>query len=252
MVDERTLDLIHAELDDELDPAARAELERRLDAAADARRMREDLRRISEALGRMVPAEPPLTLRATVLGGIRPVAPARRDRSRILRHGWALAAGIVIGAIGAFGFEPIHTERPRFDPRELAGTIAFPAAESARTTGPVLSIATPELRGTVALQTADRIWVLTFDLDSAAPVSVQARFDASGLRFQGFAPADADATSLTTEPGSVSFVNRGPQRFALFFAPDAGGPIRLRFEASGRVLHEASLQIPAAVPGRDP
>lgn len=255
MVDERTLELIHAELDDELDAGAQAELERRLEATPDARGMREELQRISQALGRIAPAEPPLALRSAVLGAIRPVVRARPARLPVRHRGWALAAGMAIGALGMLlmlGIETLHPEPSELNPRMLAGTIAEHAPEAARITAPTLRIASPELRGSVTLQTADDVYVVYFDLDSATPVTVQADFDAPGLRFLGFAPGDAVETSLTTTPGSVAFVNRGTQQSALFFAPEAGGPIRLRFEASGRTMREDTIEIPAAAPGREP
>lgn len=251
MLDPRTLELIHAELDGELDPAAAAELDRRLEAA-DARRMREDLQRVARALERMVPAEPPLTLRNSVLNGIRPLARPAPTRARILRHGWSIAAGIGVGAIGTLALLELDSPgagQPRFDPGELAGAIAHQAFDPIPAIEPALRLATTELHGTVTVQAADRLRVLSFELDSPAPVSVQAHFEPVAFRFLGFVPGDGDATSLSTSPGSVAIVNHGSQRFALFFRPDAGGPIRLRFEAGGRVLHEASLAMPASVPG---
>jgi RNA polymerase sigma factor (sigma-70 family) len=59
-IDPRTLELIHAELDDELDPAAREELFARLAADAEAREARDQMQRMAQSLARLAPVEPPV------------------------------------------------------------------------------------------------------------------------------------------------------------------------------------------------
>ncbi|HVF34191.1 MAG TPA: hypothetical protein VND91_02590, partial [Candidatus Saccharimonadia bacterium] len=166
MLGQRTLELIQAEIDRELDPAASAELEQSLEAA-DAREMRDDLQRITQALERMVPAEPPLTLRNAVLNGIRPIVRTAPYRGHILRHGWSIAAGIVVGAIGTLALLELDspgTGQSRFDPGELAGAIAEQALDPITPIAPALRIATTELHGTVTVEAAHRLRVLSFDL----------------------------------------------------------------------------------------
>ncbi|HEY8011300.1 MAG TPA: hypothetical protein VIE67_09915 [Rudaea sp.] len=62
MIDERTLELIHAEIDAELDGTTRAELELRLQGDPEARSLRVDLVRVAAALARMAPVTLPAHL----------------------------------------------------------------------------------------------------------------------------------------------------------------------------------------------
>ena len=61
-IDPRTLELIHAELDDELDAAGRAELAARLAANPQARLQRDQWQRMAYSLARLAPVEPPAGL----------------------------------------------------------------------------------------------------------------------------------------------------------------------------------------------
>ena len=70
MIDERTLELIHAEIDSELDGAARAELELRLQDDPDARSLRADLARVAAALAQMAPVTMPAQLHERLTAAI--------------------------------------------------------------------------------------------------------------------------------------------------------------------------------------
>ncbi|MGH8122546.1 MAG: hypothetical protein ACREPT_07215 [Rudaea sp.] len=73
MIDERTLELIHAEIDAGLDGTTRAELELRLQGDPDARSLRADLVRVAAALARMAPVTMPAHLHER-LAGVIPTA----------------------------------------------------------------------------------------------------------------------------------------------------------------------------------
>jgi len=82
MTSERTMELIQADVDGELDAAGRAELERSLHADADARRLHEDLLRIAAALQRMPPAPAYPDLHDRLAKAIDSAAGASRPAAR--------------------------------------------------------------------------------------------------------------------------------------------------------------------------
>ena len=254
MHDGRVLELIHAELDGELDADGRAELERALLASPEARAVRDDLRRVTQALERLAPVEAPADLRAAVVAAVRPsngrvieFRQARRaaigGRRAALHYGLALAAGVVVGVIG---LALLQTPDHEFDASQLAGTMGRHAPLPPGSALASVAVQTPEIRGSVALHQSQGLWVLEFDLASEAPVAVSASYDARAIRLNGLAQADAGVVSLAAAPGQVGFVNQGSQRFAVFLQPLVGeqGSIQLSFEAAGRVLHAATLQVP--------
>ncbi len=242
MIDERTLELIHDELDGELAADLRMDLLRRLEADAEARTLREQLGRMSEALGRMPSVTPP-ELHLQLLQATRPrarVISSRERRSQIARYGLALAAGMVFAVLG---LSFADRGRPNFDPVQLAGTMGRHADT------PTAAIASRRvdaagLSGSVGLSPADGHWLLLFDLNSASAVKVSATYDAAAFRLDGYAQGDSGVASFAATPGRVGFVNQGEQRLALFLEPKAGGPVRLRFESAGRVLDEQVLRVP--------
>ena len=243
MVDERTLELIHAELDGDLGASDRADLSRRLEVDAEARTLREQLGVIAGALGRMEPVPEPAELHLQLLQVTRRsarVISSRERRAQIVRYGMAMAAGMAFAVIG---LSLAERGRPTFDVRELAGTMGRQAAYPA---GAVASqrVAATGLNGSVALSPAADRWLLLFDLDSMQPVTVSMAYDAAAFRLNGHAQADSGVSSFSATPGRVGFVNQGAQRMVLFLEPGAGGPVRIRFESAGKALEEAVLEVP--------
>lgn len=252
MVDERIQALINAELDgDTLDAAQRAELDRALEASAEARKLRDDLRLMDDALGRMVEEPAPAGLREAIIAAVRsapapsgkvvafPAPAGRRQRYQV---GFALAAGIALGAIGLYLLQPAPAG---FDPTQLSGTMVRGGADESEAAN--LRIETPAVSGSATLYEGDGVLVLQFDLDSPAPVAVSADYGQAGLRLMGFAQGSVQDADIRSSQGTVGYVNQGEQRFVVYLARSAprGGEVRLSFQAGGAVVHEAILQVPA-------
>lgn len=249
MTDPRSLELIHAELDGELSAAQREELHSRLANDPEARRQREQLGRMAAALGRMAPLAPPADLQQRVLRAGPPAAPQitfRQRREQWVRTALTLAAGMIIAVVG-IGF--VGHSRPDFDPEQLVATMGQQASSPAPASA-VIGVQAADLRGSVELSRAGEHWLLVFDLDSRQPVTVSAAYPDAAFRLTGYAQGDSGVASFAATPGRISFVNQGPQRLALFLQPEAGGPVRLRFEGDGKRLQEALIAVPASGQGK--
>ena len=122
MTTARHLELIHAEIDGELDSHGRGELARQLLADPDTRAARDQLHRLCEHLDRLEQDEPPGELKAKILGALPAVAaPLRRYRKTPLRWRYAaLIAGVLAG--GAVVFESVRGPGPAMS--EMTGTMA--------------------------------------------------------------------------------------------------------------------------------
>ena len=130
MIEQRTLDLINAEIDGELHVGDLAELQARLDADPEARAMREQLARIAGSLGRMATVAPPADLREQILRVTHPVAkvlPFRDRRTQFVRYTMALAAGIALVAVG---IQFSGSSGPALDAGQLVGTIGGNAGDA--------------------------------------------------------------------------------------------------------------------------
>src|ERR1700756_1135746 len=77
MADAPLLELLHAEIDGELDGQQRGELARRLLADPEVRALREDFQRLCAALDAVAGVEPPPELRESILAALPQSIPIR-------------------------------------------------------------------------------------------------------------------------------------------------------------------------------
>lgn len=248
-IDPRTLELIHAELDDELDAVGRAELATRLSADPLARLQRDQLHRMAHSLARLAPVEPPAGLshrwqpqpRVATLA-----APRRVSQRRWIGRGVALAAATLAVA---FGLSLTDIGRQTMDGNQLVGTMGGTTAVDADPARRV-PVAGDGLSGTVALQPGRAGWDLVFDLDTSDPISVSATYDPTALRLEGYARAGSGDRSFNATPGKIEFVNQGAQHLSLHLLPGEGGQVRIRFEGQEGTLQDLAITVPAGAPGK--
>lgn len=265
MVDERTQALLNDEIDGALDAGQRTELEQRLAASADARALRDDLGRITAALERLPQEAAPAGLRESITNAIQAAAPrsrvvsldARRPRrTEFTRVGFALAAGVALGAVGLVAYQAYLPDAGGSD-STLAGIRGVDAAEMAgtmvrrgssdETELSALNISVPEVHGTATLFEGDGVLILQFDLESSQPVTVDASYDSTNLRLMGFAQGAVEDANITSAAGRVGYVNHGGQRFSMYLQRTSAqaGQVRVALRSGGAVVHEAVLEIPA-------
>lgn len=242
-IDSRTLELIHAELDSEIDEAGRSELATRLAADPQARLQRDQLHRMAHSLARLVPMEPPAGLRQRWQP--QPPVPAALSLRAASNRRW-LGRGVALAAATlalAFGLRNTDIGRQSLNGDQLMGTIggaALQADESKR----VVPVAAPGLSGTVALEPGTSGWDLVFDLESPGPVSVSATYDPAALRLEGYARAGSGDRGFVTRPGKIDFVNQGAQLLSLHLLPGEGGQVRIRFEGPEGTLQDLAITVP--------
>lgn len=247
-IDPRTLELIHAELDGELDAIARGELERRLESDPLARIQRDQLQRMAATLASLPVVEPPAGLRQR-WHGPRPVASAAVSTSpvarihshrRWLRPAIGLAAGLLAVAValqwgGISGIEQ--------DTRNMVGTLGgSPAAGSQE-----VALSAAGLSGSVALNPASAGWDLVFKLDSAGPVAVSATYDPSALRLTGYERDGSAGQPVSASPGKIAFASDGAQHLNLHLQPEEGGQVRIRIQGKEGVAQDLAITVPAKI-----
>ena len=247
-IDPRTLELIHAELDGELDAIARGELEQRLESDPLARIQRDQLQRMAASLASLPVVEPPAGLRQR-WHGPRPVASAAVSTSpvarihshrRWLRPAIGLAAGLLAVAValqwgGISGIEQ--------DTRNMVGTLGgSPAAGSQE-----VALSAAGLSGSVALNPASAGWDLVFKLDSAGPVAVSATYDPSALRLTGYERDGSAGQPVSASPGKIAFASDGAQHLNLHLQPEEGGQVRIRIQGKEGVAQDLAITVPAKI-----
>lgn len=216
MINERTTELIQADVDGELGSENRAELEAALAASEEARKLRDDLGRVAHLMSTapapdlpwgfhrrlldaiMLPKRPRLSLFASIWTG-----PAS--------YGLAVAAGVLI-AVGISRFAPQGQENME----DLVGTMVVQGDDLPGAPSSVLQIDVPAVSGRVQLKQMDQAWVLEFDLESREAVELDVELGEGGLTFGGFATQDSAVENFAVSGGNVRLMNQGNHGFVLF------------------------------------
>jgi len=219
----RQLELIHAEIDGELDGHARSELARQLLAEPATRTERDQLHRLCARLDGLEQVEPPTELQVRILRALPPVtASLTRYRKSLPRWRYAALIAGVVGA-GAVVFETVRGPGPATS--EMTGTMAAadrPALDTLRLdNGPVT--------GRVSLYRDGTGLVLAFELTAGGPVDVLVASDGKTLRIDGLGKASAAS---------------GPRVVALPGPGAKGQPVGLTFLMSGQPVGSATLRVP--------
>lgn len=251
MLNDRVITLINAEIDGELDPQERDELQAILEQSDEARRLQGELRRLADVLEQLPEQAPPPELAARIMDQVR--LPAATQASGVAggwlaswlgafqpaQAGLAFAAGLLL----TVGFYEISQRGgAAADLSSMVGTMVANPSGAAGRAKDSLSIAEPGLTGTVSLSEVGSFLVLNFDLQSELRTEIEVGLAAAGLGFGGIAHASADSANVTesyeVSGGTLRVVNQGRQVFSVFLpgASDASRPQSAGPEAGGRTI----------------
>jgi len=231
MLEQRTLDLINAEIDGALGPVEQVELDAILAESADARAMKAELQKLANLMDGLPEQIPPEDLAERILKRVRlPVqrpAWSRGSRFSSLQPapiGLAFAAGLLV-TVGVYELSPGH--RAEVDPASIVGTMVLNPGARPASQADSLVISAPGVSGTVSLSAAGNIQVLSFDLDSATETEIAIALSEAGLSFGGIARvaasgATADET-YEVSGGTLRVVNHGRQAFSVFLLEAGAG-----------------------------
>ena len=175
MLDEKSFELLNAEIDGELSATDRAELSRRLLGSPELRAVRDELRLACAELERCPEVEPPAGLREKILAAFPQAAQGgpTEARSRLgfalsprtLRFAAAIIGGVLVSAIAFQASRSVDG----VGAGDVTGTMASsaPVAAGAGT----LRVDATRVRGTVTLTPSTSELRVRFDLDPSQPQS---------------------------------------------------------------------------------
>ncbi|MDH3439111.1 MAG: hypothetical protein OEM63_00045 [Gammaproteobacteria bacterium] len=253
-IEQKYIDLINAEMDDEISAEDQALLDAYIAQNADARALRDELAELGNELSGMEPLMPPADLRHPVMRQVRTVTDQAITDGGIsemlaglfglplIRYGMSFAAGVVL-TVTLIGSD--QASRQAFeDVTNLVGTMSDTETGGALSSGDSMMLALNELAGSVSLNSAGPLMVLDFDLASATPVEIVATFDNRDIWFNGFAQLESQGTSVSAGTGSVTVRMEGQRRYAVYLhnASQDAATVNLRFVAAGETLHEGQLR----------
>jgi len=256
MLEEHALELINAEIDGELGPEERAELDALLEASEPARALRAELRKLANLLDGLPEEVPPADLAGRILEDIN--LPERRPAFSLSRlfasvqpatAGFAFAAGLLL-AVGFYELSP--GDRFAVDTSNMVGTMVMnPKSDVARQTD-TMTVQAPGISGTVSISVSGEFKILSFDLASAEQTEIQIALAETGLGFGGIAHGPVVNTAgvdyYEVSGGSLRVVNEESHPFTVYLRRiDDAGPrpegIGIRVIQSGESVFAGSLGI---------
>lgn len=250
-MDDRTLELIHGDIDGVNDAEAQRELALRLESSAEARRELARLRNMREILAGETDFEPPAGLRSSIMAQIP--AHAQRPAARVIplrtRRTWfGAAAALAATAAGVALLLGRGPEMTELDPAVLAGTMVRSAAEAS---APSLRLDDPSMTGEISLHSGEGRYAIEVELDAARPVVIQADAAGAQLEIEGFVPLVGEPAELSIKDGGIRLLHRGKQRYVLVLGTGGGAPSPIDFSVyeGGQLVRQGRLTWPDEIPG---
>ncbi len=247
-IDERYLELINADIDGEIQPAEKAELEAFLAENAAGRALHEELQSLCSTLDAEKLLEPPTHLKHVVMNSLPKSASNAETpgdwRSLFsipaLRYATVFATGVVMTILIV---ESGQIQQGAFnDVTGLVGTMS----ESGETAPGVasLTINKAEIAGTVTLRRADPILIIDFDVSTNGPIDIVASYEDKTVWFNGFAQLESTGTSISAEGNQIRIRVDGKRRYAVYLhnSRSRNLSINLQFFANGEPVHQAVLE----------
>jgi hypothetical protein len=260
-MDQKTIELIHRDIDGLASPEEQRELALLLESSEDARDEHARMRTLCALLDGATSADPPPGLRDAILARIpvasvasvasvaRPAASHRLSwgpsgrgarRSRRSRLGLAAALAATVGGVALLLFRAPDFQQ--FDPASLAGTIGQPAPGTAS-----LQLEGEPLAGTVLLQRHTHGFTIEIAMNTSRPIGLVAGATEGPLMLQGLLPLGGQPAGLAEDAGRIHVLHSGRQHYSLVVTPGLSGAstIELSFYDGDALIREDRLVLPA-------
>ncbi|MDJ0813960.1 MAG: zf-HC2 domain-containing protein [Woeseiaceae bacterium] len=255
-VDSKIVELINADIDGEISPADKQELEAALAADPEAQAMHAELSGLSRALHELPDLDPPPHLKHAIMASVPgpQKEPAREGwlqslfAAPALRYAGMFAAGALL-TLSLVSSDQL-SDRAFTDVTGLVGTISSEVPE-----GPDVQTARidrPEVAGRVSLRSSGPLLIVDFDLVSSGPVDIEASYSDQTVWFNGFAQLESTGASVSAEAGRFTMQIDGKRRSAVFLhnAGDRDVAINLQFKSGDAVVYDTEFSYAQDASGR--
>lgn len=255
MTDQRTLELVSAAADGELNSSEQAELEQLLENSAEAREFKAELAEMDSLLGAVPVIAPPSSLHTQIVNRIKlpqdKVNTSFRGWLRppqfmpVLRYGLAAAAGLLL-ASSFYESQSLFPSDTDFD--DLVGTMAPSRVVAEADILDSFDFHSEGLESLVQLQRRDNDIYLDIQIEADAALDISVDMSSTGVRPGALAQLDHSLEFIVVESQALQLRATGQRRLTVLLrrVDDASiaeeAKITLEFSSDGRLLEQGSLQ----------
>lgn len=250
------LELMHAELDGEATDKELTALREYLASHPEGQNDRAELVKLADILNQVEEVETPEDLHGSIMAALVPRRPVReigtwKSRSRfripLIRYGYALAAGLLLGAaLTGVAFRSLSPA----EKSDVYGTLAVRENATHYVAVGQMKLDSPDLGGSVELSRSGSNSMIVFNLQARQAVEVEVRFEGSQTGLRSFDQQPGATQSFEAKEGGISFQSKGQQRSTVILTSEMEAPLTLdlRFYVDGKLIHQGRLG--AQVSGR--
>lgn len=247
---DKYVELIHAEVDGEATDKELAALREYRASHPEAQEVSTELAKLSNVLSQVEQVETPSNLHTGILAALPPHPPVRgtvarnsspwRSRIPFIRYGYALAAGLLLGAaLTGVAFRNLTP----LEKSDTYGTLAArPNAGSYVAMGRT-NLDYPDVRGNVQLSRSGSNALVVFDLHSQKAVEVEVGFEGGPAGLMSFDQQPGAVRSFEAKGGTILFQSEGKQHTTVILKNEENAPLVLdvRFYIAGKLIHHGTL-----------
>ncbi len=246
---EKYVELMHAAVDGEASHEQLSTLREYMAGHGEAQREHAELEQLTGILNRVEAVEIPVDLHKSIMKALPREGRSAdfgiwRSRSRfripMLRYGFALAAGVVLGAV--LTGVTLKNLSPD-DKSDVYGTMA--SVTNAQHSGITeqMKLVAPDLGGTVGISHLGTRELVVFDMNTSQAVEVEVRFDGGGAGVVGFSQQPNGISSFEVKEDSIRFRSQGKQSSTLLLSGEKPGshPLNFSLYVQGKLVQEGRL-----------
>jgi hypothetical protein len=257
MVEDHIMELIQRELDGTLSDRDAKLLQQAVDADAEVRRYRQELRVSVLRVASLPRVDPPPQLKGAILQELRTRAAkpsagsalrtwfARAVESRpAFNYVYAFSAGIILG-VALYGMLA-RFDRESPGGSEVSGAFLKEAAPAAESVVEEVRIDTLSIAGVLRSRQSDGTHIADLDLRSESPVRTMLEFDQEALCLAGFSQSRQTPETIEIRRNTIALTTSGSNTIVFLFEARSGSvippPVRITLQSAGGTV-QRSLEL---------
>lgn len=252
MIENKYLELLHAELDGVNTPQESARLAAYLAVHPEAQRLYDELRGMANVLAEVKPVTPPASLQYAIMKTIAERA-AKPNQLTAIKSWWAeifeprfalsFAGGLAVGVL-LFALAMQFTAKAGVSDSQLYGTIGAPQNEERSAESKSFDIQHETANGEMKWRREGERLVTEITLAAAEAFELAVLFDANAMKCNGISASDGGTLpNAVLQEGRLQLAHSGARSYRISFQlrSEAAPAARVQFQRNGVLVYDEEV-----------